>query len=406
MIQPALARAFARDERSRRRRSLAMLAPALIFALLFFLLPIAVFLLRAVDNREVHAALPRTAAAMAAWDGVGLPGEPAFAALAADLRALPDPIAAATLGRQLNAHMSGLRSMVVRAAARLPAEPRENWRATFLALDRRWEDPAVWTLLRHESGWLTPAYLLAALDRERGEAGRIRAAPPDRAIFLDLLARTLWICAAVTLICVVIAFPLAVVMARAGPRLGSWLLVLVLLPFWTSLLVRSTAWIILLQQQGLVNQGLLWLGLVGEPLALLYNRLGVLIAMTHVLLPLAVLPMYSVMRGLDRQALRAGASLGATPLRVFRSIYLPQVAPGVIAGAALVFVSALGYYITPELVGGPGDQMIAWFIAYFTADSVNWGMASALSLVLLGTVALAYLATARAVGPRRLRLRG
>jgi putative spermidine/putrescine transport system permease protein len=209
----------------------------------------------------------------------------------------------------------------------------------------------------------------------------------------------------VTALCLLIGFPVAAVMARAGKRAASWMLMLVLVPFWTSLLVRSTAWVILLQNEGLVNKTLMALGIISSPLPLVFNRAGVIIAMVHVLLPYAILPIYSVMKGISGNHLRAAASLGASPLRVFRTVYLPLTLPGVAAGGTLVFVLSVGFYVTPALVGGPGDQMIGYFIAYFTNSAVNWGLASALGAFLLIVVAAIYLALGKLVGFNRLRVR-
>jgi putative spermidine/putrescine transport system permease protein len=194
-------------------------------------------------------------------------------------------------------------------------------------------------------------------------------------------------------------------MAAASPAVANLLLILVLVPFWTSLLVRSTAWVILLQNEGLVNKSLMALGLVDHPLPLVFNRTGVMVAMVHVLLPYMILPLYSVMKGISINHLRAAASLGASPPRVFRTVYLPLTMPGVAAGCTLVFILSVGFYVTPALVGGPRDQMIGYFIAYFTNSAVNWGLASALGALLLLLVALSYLVLGRLVGFDRLRVR-
>ena len=188
-------------------------------------------------------------------------------------------------------------------------------------------------------------------------------------------------------------------------RRVTWLLVLVLLPFWTSVLVRTTAWVILLQTEGLLNQLLLFLGLRSAPATLIFNRVGLYIAMTHVLLPFLILPLYSVMRGIPPELMRAAASLGADPVTAFRRVYLPQALPGIVAGSSLVFVIALGFFITPALVGGPGDQMVGYFIAYFTNESVNWGMGAALGTLLLAVVAALFISVGRAIGVDRLRVR-
>jgi putative spermidine/putrescine transport system permease protein len=181
-------------------------------------------------------------------------------------------------------------------------------------------------------------------------------------------------------------------------------MIFVLLPFWTSLLVRTASWIVLLQREGLVNQTLQATGLIDEPLALIFNRAGVYIAMTHVLLPFMLLPLYSVMRGIPPAYARAALSLGAPPLAAFLKIYLPLSMPGVAAGCLLVFILAIGYYITPALVGGAADQMISYFVAFYTLETVNWGMAAALGTVLLVATLILYLLYARLVGIDRLRL--
>jgi len=178
----------------------------------------------------------------------------------------------------------------------------------------------------------------------------------------------------------------------------------VLLPFWTSLLVRTTAWVVLLQNQGIVNEVLIWLGIVQAPVQLIYNRIGVYVAMTHVLLPFMILPLYSVMRGISPNYVRAAKSLGAPPTTAFLRIYVPQCLPGIGAGCLLVFILALGYYITPALVGGAGDQMIAYFIAFYTTSTINWGLASALGAVLLAATLMLCALYNRLVGTDRLRL--
>lgn len=393
-----------RAERRREVVSWLLIAPSIVFMLIFFAVPITSFLSRSVDNTELVDALPLTMSAVRTWDGEGLPGDEIYDALGSDLSRLPDIGAAASLGRRLNHNLSGYRSLIMRSFNQLPAEAPASWRQTLIGIDEKWADQDFWNVLRQERHPITPFYILASADLERGPEG-IERVPPNERLFIELLARTLWISIAVTLICLALGFPLAYVMASSGPQLSNWMLVLVLLPFWTSLLVRTTAWIVLLQRNGLVNQAFEWLGLIDEPLALIYNRLGVYIAMSHVLLPFLVLPLYSVMKGVGKDYTRAAAGLGARPFTIFRRIYLPQVMPGIIAGCSLVFVLALGYYITPALVGGPRDQMIAYFIAYFTSSSVNWGMAASLSLILLAIVVLLYAALAKVIGLDRLKVR-
>ena len=163
------------------------------------------------------------------------------------------------------------------------------------------------------------------------------------------------------------------------------MMILVLVPFWTSVLVRIAAWIVLLQNNGLINRLLMFIGATDTPVPLLFNRLGVIIAMVHILLPFLILPLYSVMKSVPPNYLRAAVSLGSTPLSAFFKVYVPQTYPGVAAGGLLVFITAIGYYVTPALLGGPSDQMLSYYVAQYTNVQVNWGMASALGSVLLVT---------------------
>jgi putative spermidine/putrescine transport system permease protein len=167
-------------------------------------------------------------------------------------------------------------------------------------------------------------------------------------------------------------------------------MILVLVPFWTSILVRVAAWIVLLQSEGLVNHALQSLHLINQPLALLFNRTGVVIAMVHILLPFMILPLYSVMQGVPPTYLRAAVSLGSPPLAAFFRVYVPQTYAGIGAGALLVFILSIGYYVTPALLGGPDDQMLSYYIAQYTNVTVNWGMACALGALLLAATLVLY----------------
>jgi putative spermidine/putrescine transport system permease protein len=402
---PGLAAQVSASERKHLIKMLALLAPSVIFTALFFVLPLALFMFRSVDNPEIQTYLPRTAEVMQSWSGQGEPDEAAFAAIAADLNAIRGQPSLGLIGRRLNYALPGARGLLTKTARRLPIAEGASAKDALIAIDKQWADPALWGVLHQQSGRLTDFYLLTALDLHKSPEGELRRVAPEQRIFIDLYGRTLSVSLTVTALCLLIGFPVAAVMARAGKRAASWMLMLVLVPFWTSLLVRSTAWVILLQNEGLVNKALMALGIISSPLPLVFNRAGVIIAMVHVLLPYAILPIYSVMKGISGNHLRAAASLGASPLRVFRTVYLPLTLPGVAAGGTLVFVLSVGFYVTPALVGGPGDQMIGYFIAYFTNSAVNWGLASALGAFLLIVVAAIYLALGKLVGFNRLRVR-
>ncbi len=359
-----------------------LLAPILVLIAFAFLLPVGLTLFTAVADRELATALPRTRAALVAWDGQGLPPDSAQAALAQELATALEERRLGDLASRLNFEQPGLRALLLRTARageRLAAPYGES----LAALDPRWAEPGTWRLLRRAVGPTTSLYLLRALDLTRDDAGRVRAVEPDQALFVTLFLRTLWVSVIVTLACVVLGWPVAAAIAALRPPWSSLALLAVLVPFWSSVLVRSTAWFALLQREGPVNEALLLIGATAEPIQLVGTRFAVLIATVHVLLPVAILPMVGVMARLDRRHLQAAASLGASPWMRFRRVSLPLSLPGVLAGGAMTFLLAVGFYITPALVGGERDQLIAWFIAQFLNRDVNWGMAAALSVYLL-----------------------
>ncbi|MBV9563507.1 MAG: ABC transporter permease [Bradyrhizobium sp.] len=379
-----LRRRLKRAERARQFKALALILPLLLFLLLTFLGPIAGMLWRAVDDREVRQVLPQTVAALADWDGRDLPDEKTYAALAADILAARTAGTVAIASKRLNYVQNGFRTLLAGTARNLKTAPEPGTaNAALEKINPAWGERATWTAIRSASGPITSFYLLAALDLTRNADGAIVAAPADQAIYRDVFARTFMISFGVTALCLILGFPVAYLLATLPAGRSNLLMVFVLLPFWTSLLVRTCAWIVLLQSEGVVNDGLRWLGLIDAPLRLIYNRFGVVVAMTHVLLPFMILPLYSSMRAISPAYMRAAASLGASPATAFLRIYLPQTLPGIGAGSLLVFILALGYYITPALVGGAADQMISYFIAFYTTETVNWGLASALGAVLL-----------------------
>jgi len=213
---------------------------------------------------------------------------------------------------------------------------------------------------------------------------------PDQRVFSRILLRTFEISAIVTLACLLLGYPLAYWLSTLPARQANVLMIVVLVPFWTSILVRVAAWIVLLQREGLVNKALMSMSIVGEPIALLFNRTGVIVSMTHILLPFMILPLYSVMKSVPTTYLRAAVSLGSPPLAAFFRVYVPQTWPGIGAGGLLVFILSIGYYVTPALLGGPNDQMLSYYIAQYTNVDVNWGMACALGTVLLSATLVLY----------------
>ena len=379
-----LKRRLKRAERARQFKALALVLPLLLFLLFTFLGPIAGMLWRSVDDWEVPRTLPHTVAALASWDGKDLPDEKAYAALAGDLQAARAAGTVAIAAKRLNYAVNGFRTILSNTARNLKAVPEPGTaKDTLVKIHPAWGERSTWAAIKGASGPVTSFYLLGALDLTRNVDGAIVAAPEEQAIYRDVFARTFTISFGVTVLCLILGFPVAYLLANLPAGQSNLLMIFVLLPFWTSLLVRTCAWIVLLQSEGVVNGSLRWIGLIDEPLRMIYNRFGVYVAMTHVLLPFMILPLNSSMKSISPAYMRAAASLGASPVTAFLRIYLPQTLPGIGAGSLLVFILALGYYITPALVGGAADQMISYFIAFYTTETVNWGLASALGAVLL-----------------------
>lgn len=376
-----------------------LIAPLLAFLVAFYFYPIASFLLRGASTSEVTDTIPATTAALAGWDGQGLPGDDIYAALAADLNASDQK--AAILARRLNALEPGLRTVVRKATAAArdlgEAAPAEI-KAGLIEADAKWGDTATWSLLRRETGLATATFLLSSIDVQR-TAGGLELRTGSEALFLPIFMRTLAISLAVTLICIVIGYPVAWVIAMAPPRTSAWLMLLVLVPFWLSILARTAAWIIVLQGNGPVNSLLMWAGLADSPLQLVFNRFGVVLVMVHVMLPFLVLPLTNSIRAIPKSYFQAAANLGAPPLSAFAHVIFPLTVPGMWAGGFIVFILSIGYYITPALVGGPNDQMISSFIAFYTNQSINWSLASALSAWLLGGMLVVVMLSQRVVGP-------
>lgn len=383
----------------KRLTALLLIAPLAIFLLLIFVVPIAALLTRAVQNPEVAAALPKTAAQLSHWDRKSEPPVGAYAALAADLSATQDGQILGSLERRLNVEVPGFHSLISKTANALPFTDDDNpsstltpeqTRAKLIDLDRRWGDARYWRAIAKNGSRYSPFYLLAALDHREDAFGHIEKTDPDQRIYLHVFSRTFVIGAVVTLAALLLGYPLAYWISTLSERRANLVMIFVLIPFWTSILVRVAAWIVILQTEGLVNRTLHGLGLIQAPIELLFNRTGVYISMTHILLPFMILPLYSVMKSIPPTYQRAAVSLGSHPFAAFWRVYVPQTYPGVGAGALLVFILAIGYYITPALLGGPNDQMVSYYVAYFTNVTINWGMACALGGLLLAATLVLY----------------
>lgn len=403
-VDANLGAALRRAERPNRLRALALALPALLFLLVTFAAPIGIFLTTAVSNPEVRDVLPQTIVALDDWDGRTTPGEDVYVALAADLARAKENNTAAALGKRLNYESAGMRSRIMSVVRHLGNFRERPLAPQFAKLDPVWASPDLWAILKRNADPVTPYYLLTAMDFGQDASGSIVKVPQDQAVYIGILGRTLWIAGLVTFATLLLGFPTAYVISLAPARIAGFLLLMVLLPLWTSLLVRTTAWVVLLQTDGILNQMLLALGLTTEKLQLMLTRFGTVTAMTHIQLPFTILPVLSVMKSIPEAQMRAARSLGAPPFFAFWRVYAPQTLPGVAAGCLMTFILSLGYYITPALVGGPRDQMMSNFIANYINRDLNWGMAAALACVLLVMTLSIYLLFLRLVGAERIKL--
>lgn len=318
-----LGAALRRAERPNRHRAFALALPALLFLLVTFAAPIGIFLTTAVSNPEVRDVLPRTIIALVGWDGHATPGEGVYVALVADLAQAKENNTAAALGKRLNYESAGMRSRIMSVVRHLGNFREGALAPQFAALDPVWASPDPWAILKRNADPVTPYYLLTAVDLGQDVSGMLVKVPQDQAVFLGILGRTLWIAALVTFATLLLGFPTAYVISLAPARIAGFLLLMVLLPLWTSLLVRTTAWVVLLQTDGIINQTLLALGLTTEKLQLMLTRFGTVTAMTHIQLPFTILPILSVMKSIPQGQLRAARSLGAPPFFAFWRVYAP-----------------------------------------------------------------------------------
>ena len=384
----------------KRLGALALIAPLAIFLLLTFVAPIVALLQRAIENPEVAATLPQTVAVLSKWDRKSALPDQAFSALAEDLARAKEDTTAGNLARRLNIELSGSRSLVMGTARAMPLRDADGKalspaaaREAIIALNAQWGQPDVWRVIAQNGSVYSPYYLLASLDLRQNVFGDIEAAAPESAIYRTIFGRTLWMSAVVTLITLLLAYPLAYWLSTMQERRANLLMILVLIPFWTSILVRVAAWIVLLQSEGLVNKALMLAGLTQSPLELVFNRVGVYISMTHILLPFMILPLYTNLEKHDPALLEAAQDLGAGAWTRFWRITFPLSLPGIWSGTALVFIPVLGMFAIPELLGGTGDLLIGNLIKEQFLDNRDWPLGSTLALLLtLAVLALAALA--------------
>jgi len=394
-----------RSQARQRRRAFYLVAPLLLFLVITFGWPIAQMMFRSIHNPEVANYLPETSSVIGAWNGEDVPDEEVFAAMAQDMKAGMEDRTIGRAAARINREIPGARSLVMGTARDLD-EMSPPYRDAFLAKDEDWGDLEFWRLIKRETRILTPAYYLLAIDFEYNSQGEIVQRPEVYQVYRLLFWRTAWMSLVITGLCILLGYPIAHLLATLPLRKSNLLMILVLLPFWTSLLVRTSAWIVLLQQEGVINDLLVWANIVDDQgrIRMIYNQIGTIIAMTHILLPFMILPLYSVMKTIPPSYMRAARSLGATQFTAFSKVYMPLTIPGLAAGVLLVFILAIGYYITPALVGGESGIFISNLIAQnMQGSSAQLKLASALATILLVAVLIFYWIFNKLIGVDRLK---
>ncbi len=373
-----------RSQRRNKLKALGLILAPFLFLLVMFAIPVGYLLVKSVDDRLVNEVLPRTFEIYEDWSGEDLPGEEHYEAMFLDLTTA-DRLMIGKTSTRMNYDKSRWKSLIKKSSKRFKNIEGPPYKEAMIEIDKKWGDAAFWRSLGSMKDPLTLGYYLNAVDLRYDHEKSVIAQPEDRRIYKMLWGRTLLVSFMVTVFCLILGYPVAHLLATLPMRYSNLLMICVLMPFWTSLLVRIVAWMIMLQQRGVVNDSLVATGLLADDnrLEMMYNFTGTIIVMTQILLPFMILPIYSVMKGISPAYMKAAQNLGATPALAFRKVYMPLTLPGVGAGVLLVFIVAIGYYITPELVGGKDGQLIGNQIAYHLRSSLNWGLASAMGAILL-----------------------
>ena len=407
-----LKKSLNRSLRQQKLRALLLIAPLLIFILVAFIMPIVSMLSRSVENELVGKTLPLTVQSIQSWDALSgeLPDEFVYKAFAQDIQNAAKAKVHTKVALRLNYEKSGIASLfkkTARKAKKWDIETDGPFKEKLIKVHKGWGEVEVWQTIKTHSPAYTSGYFLNAVDMRKTAQGADWQ-PEDKTILIKLFQRTLIMSLIITFSCIILGYPVAWLLANLPMRQANLLMILVLLPFWTSLLVRTSAWKVMLQQQGVINDVLVQLSLISDEgrLIMINNEIGTIVAMTHILLPFMILPMYSVMQTIPPSYLRAAKSLGATNWTAFWRVYFPQSVPGIGAGSILVFILAIGYYITPEIVGGTKGVFISNRIAYHILKSLNWGLAAALGTILLVAVLILYWTYDKIVGIDNVKLGG
>ncbi len=396
-------------EKKNKIKAFLLVAPLLLFLIITYIFPIGEMFTRSIDDKMITNMLPKTFKEMESWDGQKLPPEEVFSAFYYDYKALVEKQEHGKLGQRLNKEKNGFNSTtkrLFRNIKRKKIDESISIKEQIIKVHPNWNKVEYWQAIKRTAPPYTLAKYLKGMDMYYAPDGSIVQVDEDRRIHRILWLRTLEIAFFVTLFCFLMGYPIAHLLATLPMKYSNLLMICVLLPFWTSLLVRTASWMILLQQQGVVNDFFVMIGLVADDNRpeMMYNKVGTYVAMTQILLPFMVLPLYSVMKTISPSLMRAGKSLGGTPFVAFWKVYFPLTIPGIGAGCLLVFILAIGYYITPALVGGASGTLISNQIAFHMKQTLDWSFASAMGLMLLTGVLVIYWIYNKLVGVDNIKL--
>ena len=402
---------LAKTTRTMKTRAFLLTMPLVLFIIVSFVIPIGQMLHRGFYNPAVSNVMPNFSVAIKDWDeNTGeLPSEEILKVFVTDLAAArKNREVGKTVGNmatRINYELPGSRSLFTKTARKAGKITEGPYKEALINIDKKWDNHNLWRTVKRASNDYTISFFLAALDLKYDENGSITRADPLYQIYVPILMKTLFLSALITLLCFFIAYPVAYLLSTLPLRTSNLLMILVLLPFWTSLLVRTSAWIAMLQTEGIINDILVYLGIIADSsrIQMIYNQTGTVISMVHILLPFMILPLYSVMKTIPPSYMRAAKSMGATNTYAFRRVYFPQTIPGIAAGTLLVFILAIGYYITPALVGGSDGLFISNLIADHIRKTLNWSLGSALAAILLVVVMIFYWMYNKLVGVDKLK---
>tara|TARA_B100000315_G_scaffold45958_1_gene40746 strand:- start:16 stop:1269 length:1254 start_codon:yes stop_codon:yes gene_type:complete len=394
-----------KSERRNKIRAFLLVSPLLFFILITFLIPIADMLVRSVDDRQINTVFPKTFEVYKKWDRQGLPSEEVYEAIFFEIKN-SEGFSIGKASTRMNYSKSGWKSLLKKSKRKFKKIEEGPYKEQMIATDKKWSNRDYWLALGQMVDPTTAGYYLNAVDLKYDSNKEIIQQPENRRIYNHTWIKTFKVSLLVMFFCLILGYPISYLLATLPLRYSNLLMICVLLPFWTSLLVRTVAWMVMLQQKGVFNNLMVMAHLIADEnrWKLMYNETATIIVMTQILLPFMVLPLYSVMKTIPPTYMRAALNLGASPLHAFRKVYMPNSVPGVSAGCMLVFILAIGYYITPELVGGKDGQMVGNWIAYHLKTTLNWGLCASLGAILLGIMTVLYWVYNKLVGIENIKL--